>query len=137
MYLNTLIPYIEHIQNVNTAIALLECESDPEGYYSGIYQQITNAIIEDAPESVIEKMFEDYEEESAIKHFQYMYAIWSEIRGNRFQSLMGKTTFLNAISSIDDIYDLRLYLVTLNNKLNNHDIYYKEYVPTFRAFYKR
>lgn len=130
MKLDDIIPYLNNnIKNIEIAKSILELKSDPDGYYKKIYKKVNDGIYNNIPEKELKKIFDDFEKNSAIKHFQYMASINDEIKGNKIKSLLlHKTTFLNAITSIQDMQMLKLYLKLLNEKYKNEEINYKKYV---------
>ena len=123
---------IENIKDINVAKAILELESNPNGYYEKIYNEVMDGLNNKIPEKKLKEIFDNYEKNQAIKHFQYISSIYNEIKGTKLQTILKKTTFLNAISSISDIQTLKLYLKLLNENLKNKDISYDNYVPKYK-----
>lgn len=123
---------IENIKDINVAKAILELESNPNGYYEKIYNEVIDGLNNNISEKKLKKIFDEFERNQAIKHFQYISSIYDEIKDTKLQTLLRKTTFLNAISSISDIQTLKLYLILLNQNLKNKDISYNNYVPKYK-----
>ena len=131
MKLDDVIPYIEEINDVELAKTILEIESDPYGYYELIHEKITSELKNHISEKELNETLINYEENKAIKHFQYLANIYDEIKVSKVHLLFNKLPFLQAIQDIKDIYSLRLYLTLLNKKLKDEDIDYKKYVPKY------
>ena len=136
MKLNDVIPYIENINDIDVAKSIIELKSDPEGYYKKIYKEVCEGMDNNISEKELEKIFSDYEKNSAIKHFQYMMKLQDEIKESKLQSLLHKKAFISVIDSISDIYILRLYLTKLNEQIKDQDIDYMKYVPEYKVLYK-
>lgn len=135
MKLDDVIPYIENINDIGVAKAVLELKSDPEGYYKKIYDLVNEGIENNISEEELENIFYEYERKNAIKHFQYMMKLQEEIKESKLQTLLHKRIFINVIDGISDIYKLRLYLTMLNEKMKDEDIDYKKYVPEYKNLY--
>ena len=131
MKLDEVIPYIQKIDNLDIAKTILEIKSDPNGYYYKIYEIVCDALEKHISERELLKLFSEYEEHMALKHFQYIFSVHDE--NVKKHKPFHKKIFLEAILDVTDIYSLRLYLTKLNKKLKGEDITYKKYVPEYRS----
>lgn len=132
MKLDEVIPYIENMNDVYVAKILLELESNPNGYYHEIYDQVNYLLRYNISDSVLIRIFKRYEEHKAIKYIQYFSKLYDEIKDDKKYILFRKQTFLKSILDIPDIDSLKLYLNKMNEKLKGKDINYNSYVPVLK-----
>lgn len=134
MKLDEVIPYINNIRDIDVAQTVLEVQSDPEGYYENIYDEICENIKNNISEKELKEIFSKYEENRGLKHYQYISSLQEELKQNKKNTLLHKKPFLNAVLNITDIYTLRLYLLKLKEKYQDEDIDYKKYVPEYKMY---
>lgn len=134
MKLDDVIPYINNVKDISVAQTILELQSDPDGYYNKIYEEINEEIKNNVSEKQLKEIFINYEEYRGLKHFQYINSLQEELQIGKIKSLLHKKPFLNVVLDISDIYTLRLYLLKLKEKYNDEDIDYKKYVPEYKKF---
>ena len=134
MKLDEVIPYINTVKDIGVAQTIIELHSDPDGYYENIYEEICESIKNNISEKELKDIFSKYEENRAIKHFQYIMDLQEELKDKKKNLLLHKKPFISAVLNISDIYALRLYLLKLKEKYKDEDIDYKKYVPEYKTY---